>query len=84
VQLKVHKDNRVDHGETSRKVDQLLTNQDEFRHGITFIRSDLTTIRGEITELRHDVADLRHADHDSDERITQLERHHRNEGDDAA
>jgi peptidoglycan hydrolase CwlO-like protein len=76
VQWKVHSDNRTEHGQTSAKVDQLLENQGEFRQNITFIRSDLTTIRGEITELRGDVSDLRHTDHESESRITRLERHH--------
>ena len=81
IQWRVHNDNRKDHGETSAKVDRLLENQGEFRQNITYIRGDLTTIRGEITELRGDVADLRRVDHDSDTRITKLERFHPTGGD---
>jgi len=57
------------------KVDRVIVNQDEIRREVQFIRSDVTDIHGAITELRH-------TDHDTDARVTRLERHHhQDEGD---
>lgn len=60
----------------NEKLDQLLENQDTIRREVHFIRSDVTDIHGAIVELRR-------ADHDTDARVTRLERTHP-EGNDAA
>lgn len=69
VQLKVHADNRRDHGETAAAVGLI-------QRDVTYIRSDVTDIHGAIHELRR-------SDHLTDGRVTRLERKH-NTGDDAA
>ena len=65
---------RLDRG--NAKLDQLLENQDNIRKDVVFIRADVQDIRGQITELRA-------SDHETDARVTKLERH-RPEGNDAA
>ena len=77
VQLKVHRDNRGDHAETAGKVDRILDNQATIQHDVQVIRSDVSDIHGTITELRR-------SDRDTDGRVTRLERHHHEDGDDAA
>jgi hypothetical protein len=67
--------NGNEHAENGSKLDTVIVNQSEIRREVQFIRSDVTDIHGAITELRH-------TDHDTDERVTRLERHHKNEGDD--
>lgn len=66
VQIKVHRDNRSDHGETAEKVDRLLGNQEEIRRDVVFIRHDVTDIRGVLRELRAH-------DEEHDHRITRIE-----------
>ena len=68
VQLKVHKDNRGDHHDTSQKVDRLLDNQSGIQRDVQYIRADVTDIHGVLTELRHN-------DFDAVSRITRLEHH---------
>ena len=65
---------RLDRG--NAKLDQLLENQDGIRKEIHYIRTDVTDIHGAITELRR-------ADHDTEARVTKLERI-QPEGNDAA
>lgn len=67
VQLKVHRDNRNDHGETAAKVDRLLDHQSEIQRDVQYIRADVTDIHGAITELRQ-------ADSLTNNRVTKLER----------
>lgn len=67
VQLKVHRDNRSDHGETAAKVDRLLDHQSEIQRDVQYIRADVTDIHGAITELRQ-------ADSLTNSRVTKLER----------
>ena len=47
----------------------VLENQDAIRRDVLFIRADVTDIHGAIVELRR-------TDHDTDARVTRLERHH--------
>lgn len=67
VQLKVHRDNRRDHGDTAAKVDRLLDHQSEIQRDVQYIRADVTDIHGAITELRR-------TDADTNSRVTRLER----------
>lgn len=69
VQLKVHHDNRKDHGETAAKVDQLLDRQQTIQRDVTLIRSDVTEIHGAIRELRATDAEV-------NRRVTKIERIH--------
>lgn len=68
VQLKVHSDNRSDHGETAAKVDRLLDHQSTIQRDVQYIRADVTDIHGVIRELRQN-------DRDSEHRISVLEQH---------
>jgi hypothetical protein len=65
-----------EHAATHGKLDVILQNQEGIRKEVHFIRADVTDIHGAITELRR-------ADHDTDARVTRLERTHP-EGNDAA
>lgn len=65
-----------EHAATHDKLDVILENQDTIRKDVVFIRSDVQDIRGQITELRAN-------DHETDARVTKLERH-RHGGNDAA
>ena len=63
-----------EHAATHSKLDVILENQDTIRKDVVFIRADVQDIRGQITELRV-------SDHETDARVTRLERTHHNEGD---
>ena len=65
-----------EHAATHGKLDVILENQDTIRRDVVFIRADVQDIRGQITELRQN-------DHETDARVTKLERV-QPEGNDAA
>jgi hypothetical protein len=73
---RANRTNRAEHAVNGDKLDRLLENQEGIRREVHFIRTDVTDIHGAITELRR-------ADHDTDARVTRLERH-QPEGNDAA
>ena len=74
VQLKVHAENRRDHGQTSDKVDRLLDLGDHLSRDVGHIRTDVTHIHGAINELRKVDNELIEHEHAAERRITRLER----------
>ena len=74
---RANRTNRAEHAQNSGKLDELLDNQDVIRREVSYIRADVTEIHGAISELRR-------TDHDTDNRVTRLERHHRHDGGAAA
>jgi archaellum component FlaF (FlaF/FlaG flagellin family) len=67
--------NRREHAVNTGKLDAIaerqstvIENQETIRREVSFIRADVTDIHGVIGELRR-------ADHDTDARVTRLERH---------
>lgn len=75
--FRANKTNRREHAVNTGKLDQLLDNQDGIRREVHFIRADVTDIHGAIVELRR-------ADHDTDARVTRLERTTNHDEGDAA
>jgi len=73
---RANRTNRAEHAVNTGKLDTVLENQQTIRQEVHYIRQDVTDIHGAITELRH-------SDHDTDARVTRLERK-RPQGDDAA